>query len=341
MSASAPAPATEATPATAGPRPVWALILAWNDHERTRECLRAVHALDPPADRVLLVDNGSTDGTADRTRAEFPDVEVLSLPENRYFAGGVNAGLARALEAGAGSVLLLNNDLVLERGALGALEQALAADPARGATGPKIFFFDPPDRIWFAGGIVTRGFRLIRHRGLNRKDDAFAGPGGGAGDGRDPGRAIDYVSGAAVLLSRRALTAVGLLDESYVIYVEDVDWSARARKAGFTLWYEPRARAWHHVSVASGGGLTPLKAYYRLRSGALYLTRHAEPWERPLAWAAYAAWTAVLLAKTLFRGDAPTAGALLLGLADFTRILLGATPPVRRPEAFARPAPRP
>ena len=322
------------------PVSVWALVLAFNEYDRTRECLRATLALDPPADRVLLVDNGSSDGTPDRVRAEFPAVEVLALPENRYFAGGVNAGLRRALEGGAGSILLLNNDLVLERGALGLLAQALADDPARGAVAPKIFFYDPPDRIWFAGGVVTRGFRLIRHRGLNRRDDAHAGPGGGLGDGRDPARAIDYVSGAAALLSRRALTTVGLLDESYVIYVEDVDWSARARKAGFTLWYEPRARAWHHVSVASGGGLTPLKAYYRLRSGALYLTRHAEPWERPLAWAAYAAWTGVLLGKTIFRGDTRTASALLLGLADFTRILLGGPPPLRRPEAFARPAPR-
>lgn len=323
-----------------GTRPIWAVVLAFNEYERTRECLRATLALDPPADAVLVVDNGSSDGTPDRARAEFPAVEVLALPENRYFAGGVNAGLRRALDAGAASVLLLNNDLVLEREALGHLERALVEDPARGAVAPKIFFFDPPDRIWFAGGVVTRGFRLIRHRGMNRRDDAHAGPGGGAGDGRDPARPIDYVSGAAALLSRRALTAVGLLDESYVIYVEDVDWSARARKAGFALWYEPRARAWHHVSVASGGGLTPLKAYYRLRSGALYLTRHAEPWERPLAWAAYTAWTGTLLAKTILRGDARTASALLLGLTDFTRILLGVLPPVRRPEAFGPPAPR-
>lgn len=321
--------------------PVWALVLAFNEYERTRECLRSVLALDPPAERVLLVDNGSSDDTAARAGAEFPSVEVLALGANRYFAGGVNAGLKRALEQGAGAVLLLNNDLVLERGALGALKEALAADPARGAIAPKIFFYDPPDRIWFAGGLVTRGFRLIRHRGMNRKDDAHAGPGGGAGDGRDPARPIDYASGAAVLLSRRALTTVGLLDESYVIYVEDVDWSARARRAGFVVWYEPRARAWHHVSVASGGGLTPLKAYYRLRSGALYLTRHADRWERPLAWLAYAAWTAWLLVNTTLRGDARTAGALCLGFADFTRILLGGPPPVRRPEAFARPAPRP
>ncbi|HTL99923.1 MAG TPA: glycosyltransferase family 2 protein [Candidatus Omnitrophota bacterium] len=315
-----------------GARPVWAVVLAFGEYDYTRECLRALLALDPPADRVLLVDNGSPDGTPDRARAEFPQVEVLPLGENRWFAGGVNAGLARALDAGAASVLLVNNDLVLERGALGAMAAALEADTRRGAVSPKLFTFEPPDRIWFAGGIVSRGFALIRHRGLGKKDDALIG----SGDGPRP---VDYVSGAAALLSRSALERTGLLDESYVIYVEDVDWSARARKAGFVLWYEPAARGWHHVSVTSGGGLTPLKAYFRLRSGALYLSRHAAVWERPLAWLAYGAWTAVLLVRALVAGDRASAGALLLGFRDFTAILMGGTPRARTPLAFARPAP--
>ena len=307
-------------------RPVWALVLAHDQLRYTRECLTSVRALDPPADHVLLVDNGSKDGTPDRVRAEFPEVEVVSLGENRYFAGGVNAGLAHAIAQGAGSVLLLNNDLVLERESLGLLVAAMDADPARAAVSPKLYVYDAPDRIWFAGGIVTRGWGLIRHRGANRKEDAF----------RDSPRAIDYVSGAAVLLGREALERVGFLDPDYGIYVEDVDWSARARGAGYTLWYEPRARGWHHVSATSGGGLTPLKAYFRLRSGALYLTRHARAWERPPAWIAYGAWTVWLFAGAVARGDVRSAGALLAGFRDFTAILLGFSPPPRRPEAFDR-----
>jgi GT2 family glycosyltransferase len=306
--------------------PVWAVILAHNELSYTRECLTSILALDPPADRVLLVDNASVDGTAARVAEEFPDVIVLSLRENRYFAGGVNAGLARALAEGAGSVLLLNNDLVLERGALGILARALEEDPARGAVGPKLFFFEPPDRIWFAGGVITRGTGLIRHRGVHRKDDAFP----------DGPREVDYLSGAAVLLSRRALESVGLLDPAYVMYVEDADWCARARRAGFTLGYEPAARGWHHVSVTSGGGLTPLKAYFRLRSGALFLSRYAAAWERPIAWLSYGGWTALLLARSLASGRLDAARALVEGFADFTRILLGGSPPARRPEAFAR-----
>ncbi|HEY7727372.1 MAG TPA: glycosyltransferase family 2 protein [Candidatus Eisenbacteria bacterium] len=315
---------------TPGGAPVWTVVLGYNQYALTRSCLLSVLALDPAPDHVLLVDNGSSDGTAERARREFPEIEVLALPENRYFAGGVNEGLRRALDGGAGSVLLLNNDLVLERGALGALEAALREDPARAAVGPKIFYYDPPDRIWFAGGVVTRVFGLIRHRGVNRKDEKL----------RDGPREVDYVSGAAALFARDALESVGLLDASYVMYAEDVDWCTRARRAGRRLAYEPRARAWHHVSAATGGGLTPLKAYFRLRSGALFLSRHAAVRERPLAWLAYGAWTAWLLLRALFRGEGGAASALLLGFADFTRILSGAGAPARTPESFVRPAPR-
>jgi GT2 family glycosyltransferase len=306
--------------------PAWAVVLAFNEWDATRECLTSLRALDPAPDRTLLVDNGSTDGTPERARAEFPEVEVLALGENRLFAGGVNAGITRALEGGASSVLLLNNDVVLEREALLHLATGLAADTTRGAVSPKLYFWDPPDRIWFAGGVVTKGFGLIRHRGALRKDDAF----------RDGPRAIYYVSGAAVLLSRRALETVGLLDPDYVIYVEDVDWSARARRAGFTLWYEPKARGWHHVSRTSGGGrLTPLKADSRLRSGARYLTRSASVWERPLAWMAYGLWTSYLLGRAMAVPDVASSRALVQGYADFTAMLFGGRAPDRKLEEFA------
>lgn len=321
---------TAGSGARGAPDPVWALVLCHDHYELTRSCLISVLAMDPAPARVLVVDNASTDGTAERARREFPQVEVLALSENRYFAGGVNEGLGHALRGGAGSVLLLNNDLVLERGALGALRSALAEDPARAAASPKIYYYDPPDVIWFAGGVVTPGFGLVRHRGVNRKDEKL----------RDGPRTVDYVSGAAALIRRDALETVGLLDPAYVMYVEDVDWCARAREAGRVLAYEPRARAWHHVSAASGGGLTRLKAYYRLRSGALFLSRHAARWERPLAWLAYGAWTAWLLARAPFRREAAAVPSLLLGFVDFTRILLGLGAPARTPASFDQPASR-
>jgi GT2 family glycosyltransferase len=311
-------------------RPTCALILAMNQLPMTRQCLTSVLAMDPAPDWILLVDNGSTDGTAGMVRREFPGVEVLRLDRNLYFAGGVNEGLRSALARGARSVLLLNNDVVLERAALGKLRAAMERDPGLAAISPKIFYYDVPDVIWFAGGEVGRYTGLIRHRGVNVKDEKL----------RDAPRDVDYVSFAAALLSREGIESAGLLDPDYVMYVEDVDWGARARDKGFRLGYEPSAKVWHHVSATSGGGLTPLKAYFRLRSGALYLRRHGTAMQRSLASIAYLAWTKWLIARSLLGGDARSAGALLLGFLDFTLILSGFRPPVRTPESFAPPSPR-
>ena len=311
-------------------KPTWALILAMNQLPLTRQCLTSVLALDPAPDQVLLVDNGSTDGTAEAVRAEFPAVQVLRLERNLYFAGGVNEGIKRALGQGARSVLVLNNDVVLERLALEKLQAALEADPRLAAVSPKIYYYDRPDVIWFAGGEVGRRTGFIRHRGVNVKDEKL----------RDGPREVEYVSFAAALLSSEAIESVGPLDASSVMYVEDVDWGARARASGFRLGYEPSAKVWHHVSATSGGGLTPLKAYYRLRSGALYLSRYGTAGQRSLSWMAYLAWTKWLVTRSLARGDARTAGALLLGFFDFTHILLGFPPPVRTPESFAPSSPR-
>src|SRR5439155_22533797 len=95
-----------------------------------------------------------------------------------------------------------------------------------------------------------------------------------------------------------------------------------------------------HGSRTSRGGLTPLKASYPLRSGALYMSRHGTTWQRPLAWLAYLTCTKWLVTRSLIRGDTRSAKSLLLGFFDFTWILLGFRPPARTPESFAPPAPR-
>ena len=249
-------------------RPTWAVILAWNEVRHTLECLTSIRALDPAPDHVLLVDNGSTDDTVARVRAQFPEVEILSLGANRYFAGGVNAGLERALAGGAGSVLLLNNDLVLERGALGRLLGALAADPTRGAASPKLYYFDPPDRIWFAGGEVSLWRGTARHIGIRETDRGQ----------HDAPRDVDYVSGCALMARREVFQAIGMLDESYRAYFEDTDFCMRAARAGFRIRYVPTAKVWHRISASTGGQLSRRKAVAKLGSARRFFRRYARPW---------------------------------------------------------------
>src|ERR1700719_4154792 len=127
------------------------VVLSWNGREDTLACLRSLAALAAPEPLVIVVDNGSSDGTAEAVRTAFPGVELIETGANLGFAGGNNAGITRALERGASHLLVLNNDIEVEPGFLNALVEEAARRPDAGALCSLIQFADPPGLIWFAG----------------------------------------------------------------------------------------------------------------------------------------------------------------------------------------------
>jgi len=243
------------------------VVLNWNGLEDTRALLPTLERCRVPDGwrvQVLVVDNGSSDGSAAALRREFPGVDLLALPGNRRFAGGCNAGLERALGEGADAAMLLNNDTEAEPGLYEKLLLALEADPRAGAAAPLVCFKEPLDTIWYAGGRCVPALGLAAHRGLRECD-------------RGQYRAIEetgYLTGCCLLATRAAWEKVGLLDGRYFIYAEDADWCLRARAAGFRLLFVPTARLWHKVS-ASSGTASPWKIYQRLRANLTLFARHA------------------------------------------------------------------
>jgi GT2 family glycosyltransferase len=266
------------------------LVLSWNGAELTLDTLRSLAACRVPEGwrlHTLVVDNASSDGSPARVREAFPDVELLALAENRRFAGGNNAGITRALAAGADAVMLLNNDVVADPKLIEKLLAALAEQPAAGAVAPLIYFAPPSDRIWYGGGRCQPWLAHSSHRGIRERDH------GQYRSIEDTG----YLTGCCLLATAEAWKTVGLLDERYFIYAEDADWCLRARAAGFRLLFVPTARLWHRVSASSGGGMNPWKVYQRLRANVMLWARHAHGIGR-LTWlpallvqqAAYAFW---------------------------------------------------
>jgi len=240
-------------------------VLAWNGREVTEACIESVLRLDYPGFGVLVVDNASTDDTVVALRARFDDrIELLRNERNLLFAGGMNVGLERALAAGYDFVLLLNNDVVLDPGLVRELVAEAAADARIAAAGPKIYYFDRPERIWFAGGELSLWRGWSRHRGLREVDRGQ----------HDAARDVDYLTGCALLVRREALREVGLLDPGFGMYAEDADWCFRARARGYRLRYVPSARLWHRVS-SSAGARSWFKARRRLRGQMRFLRRHA------------------------------------------------------------------
>jgi GT2 family glycosyltransferase len=219
--------------------PAWYVIaLSWNGREDTERCLDALEKVDEPPVRIVCVDNGSTDGSVQAVRDHHPETHLLENGRNLGFAGGCDVGIRWALEQGAEWVVLVNNDAIIAPDAIAGFAAAAEQRPEAGVLAGKLYRADRPDRIWYAGQrfLPWLGYSG-RHRGEGRRD--------GPRYGR-PSR-TDRANGALMAISRAAIEGVGMLDEELFAYVEDIDFSIRARAAGFEVLFVPAARAWHRV----------------------------------------------------------------------------------------------
>lgn len=242
------------------------VVLTWNGRDLTLDCLESLCRVTTPNVRVILVDNASSDGTADAVRERFgARVTVLVNPSNLGYAAGNNAGIALALRDGADMVLLLNNDTVVDPDFV---VQLTAGIGDAGIAGPKIYFHQPPDRIWFAGGLVSLWRGTARHIGIRETDRGQY----------DTPRAVDYVSGCALLVRRAVFEKIGVLDTAYRAYFEDTDFCMRAARAGFGIRYVPSSRVWHRISASTGGQVSRRKASRKLTSAWRFFRRYARPW---------------------------------------------------------------
>lgn len=244
---------------------VWIIVVNWNGRDMTLDCLDSLRAVRYRNRTTLLVDNGSTDGSIPAVRERYPDTVLLPLPDNRRFAGGTNAGMHHALAHGADALLLLNNDTTVDAGFLDPMVECLSSTTSIGIVAPKILYHAEPDCLWYAGGVISFWTGTMRHRGIRERD---------RGQYDMPGQ-TGYASGCCLLVRRELVETVGMLDESYFMYTEDADWCMRARRAGYAIMYEPRARVWHRLSVSAGGHLSWYKLKNKARGNWTFFVRHA------------------------------------------------------------------
>lgn len=248
---------------------VYVVILTWNQRKDTLGCIESLSRMTYPNYRILLVDNGSSDGTVEAVRARFPDVEFVVNPENMGFPGGNNIGLSYALDQHVDYIFMINNDTVVEPAILDEL-MACANLPDVGMLTPKIYSFDQPHHIWSVGGkkhkwtleVISRGDGQLDH---GQWEDVIE---------------QDYLFGCALLLKRSLLERVGLFDAGFnPIYYEDVDLCLRARQAGFRLLLVPRARMWHKGSASGGGFDSPRVRYLMARNSVRFFRKHVHGWQ--------------------------------------------------------------
>ncbi len=227
------------------------VILNYNTREHLRRCLESVRDEGSLLEtEVLVVDNASSDRSCDMVASEFPWVTLIPSPRNGGYAYGNNLGLSRARGE---AILLLNPDTSLPRGSLAMLRDLLAAHPEAGVVGPKLVRADGSMHLACRRSFPTPSVAFYRVSGLSRLFPRSPRFGRYNLTYLDPDQAmeVDSVCGACLLIRRAVVSRIGLLDERFFMYGEDLDWCLRARQAGWTIRYEPSIVVHHQHGAAS------------------------------------------------------------------------------------------
>lgn len=266
------------------------VIINWNNWEETLACLENLTHID--LDEFILdtivVDNGSDDDSLVHLRRVI-DIKLVTLDDNRGFAAGSNAGIRQAQVDGCDYVLLLNNDAYGSSDFLTEMLRTFEEHEMCGIVCPKICYTkrsdtDPPV-IWYAGGRFRQPRLIGEMIGLGEIDSGQ----------HDQAQIVDFAVGCCMLIDARVLYEVGLLDEDFFFYQEDVNLSYRATLAGFEVWYQPAALIWHHVSLSTEGNL-PRRTYLYAMSQPVFFIKHIHG----IQWLLVLALESIRLVRTVF-----------------------------------------
>jgi len=219
------------------------------------DCLGSVFSSGYPSLEVIVVDNGSTDGSADTAKREFPEIMLVKNRRNLGCGAGNNIGIG---QAGGEYIVLLNNDVFVTKGWLEALLEASGRHVEAGFFQPKILLADRRGVINSAGNMIhLAGFGLCR--GIGEVDRGQY----------DQEARIGFGSGACLLVKRKALEDVGFLDPVYFAFNEDTDWGWRAALRGWSSIYVPSSIVYHKLGYSWGGSLSHRKFYFLERNRVL------------------------------------------------------------------------
>ena len=242
------------------------IILNWNGLDDTVHCLESLEKITHLNYDIIVVDNGSKGNDAEILREKFKDyIHIIENDKNYGFAEGCNIGIRYALKNSAPDyILLLNNDTTVAPDFLAEMVKIAESDPLIGIAGPKIYFYDVPNKIQSVGAQIDwrkgQSFSFGQHEIDTGQFDEI--------------REVDWVYGCALLIKRTTIEDIGLLDPAYFAYVEEVDWCVRCKKSGYKVVCIPKAKIWHKGHFAPDR-MSELPYYYMTRNQFLFMWKHA------------------------------------------------------------------
>ena len=253
------------------------ILVNFNSSQYTLNCLESIQNSSGKIPLyIIVVDNNSNGSSVDHVKRKFPGIHLLKLKTNLGFAGGVNAGINIAMKRGAGYVWILNNDTILDKNAFSLVDAFI--DPDIGGASSKIYFapgheyhkerYKNSDKgrvIWYAGGLIDWNNVYASNYMIDEVDNGqFTNP-----------KDTDFLTGCSMMIPSHIIRKIGLFDEKYYLYYEDVDYSLRIQKLGMRTIYYPKSVVWHLNAASSGGPGSRLHEYYQTRNRLLFGFKYA------------------------------------------------------------------
>ncbi|GIV64253.1 MAG: rhamnosyltransferase [Candidatus Dojkabacteria bacterium] len=247
------------------------VIVNYNLGEDTVSCINSLIKAGAKEEQIIVVDNQSTDNSVSYIRERFGHINIIVMPDNRGYPHALNTGVNESLNKNFDWILLLNNDIVVDKDFLMALEKAVLENREISLFSPAIYYYDEPDTIWYLSEKVIVGtligVRYLRNRKISKKLPLII--------------PTDFLNGCAMLVHRKVFENIGLFNDDEFIYGDDPDFSWRAKRNGFKAASVPDAKMWHKVSKTMKK-TKPNTRYLKIRNTIRFYKKHAKGFVYPI-----------------------------------------------------------
>ena len=249
------------------------ILVNWKNYDDTKDCLKSLYLSNNASFSIIVIDNESKEKSASKLKESFPQITILPQETNLGFTGANNIGIKYGLTLGAEYIMLLNNDTIVPKNFMIPLLTTLRSNPQIAAIQPKIMFADNPNKIWSGGGIYYSFIASTKTIGYNQiNTEKYSKP-----------KCLDWLTGCCILIKAEIVSEVGLLNNQFFAYYEDVDWSLRIRKLGYLLAYNPSIPIYHKAGASSktknksaDGFLSPFVHFLNIRNHIFLVRLHAK-----------------------------------------------------------------
>lgn len=284
------------------------VILNTNRRDDTLACLASLGQSNYPNHKIIVLDNASSDGSAEVIAAQFPEVQLLPLTENLGYAGNNNVGIVEAIAQKADWIFVLNEDTIVDADCISQLVKIGEQSAQIGMVGPMVYHYEESTRIQSAGGRLGPRWQS-QHIGQNEPDQGqFSQP-----------HKVDWISGCALLVRTAVVEQVGPLDERFFYYWEETEWCLRTARAGWQIVHIPAAKLWHK-GVQPNYQPGPNVTYYSTRNRFLMMAKHKAPLAiRTAVWLETGRTLLSWSVRPKWRHLRPHRDAMWQGIVDFLR----------------------